>query len=1195
MALRETVRVIFDIIHDLSNAPDGISRGEIVSKYGIGRSTAHKYIRLIEDMGVPIYTEGQKYHVSEDYFVNLKLTAEESEFLFLALERSLTSYTAPSQIVRSLISKLSRKLHPHLSGELQERIRREQSSLETARIFTTLVQAKNQRRVALIDYYPLNRKETSSWYIRPYRFVSNPISDGFYLLCDGCRDSDEFLSLSLKLDRIADVKLTEERFDNIDLARFQSHFGQAWGVWSSEREPVPVQLRFEPRHYDRLLESQWHPTQSIRVDADGYVIYSVKVSEPEEMVPWIRSWGSGAVVEEPDHLRLRLIRSLMRQVRHYGLTLGDDAEKRSVLHLLWAKYDRKTGGYHLLIYHLLDVAAVADCMWDQVLGAGQKAWLEGALKLEEEPARQLLALLAGFHDIGKATPAFQKKAKPLYEALRDAGLHERSDETPHGTLSAVILKRWLASNGLEPMQASQLAAVIGGHHGDWITTTEMSNTRAGKEKWRKLQSDIIGELEQVLGVSEVNLSLNTESFNVFAAFLSGFVSVCDWIGSNIDYFRFEEQVVDLSDYYARSQEKARIALAELGWLGWEGDGCDPVFERTFPSYAPNELQRKGIEKLETLQQMPRLILVEYLTGGGKTELALHIGDLLVNRFGLSGTYIAMPTQATSNQMFGRVSDYLEKRYPESRINLQLTHAQAELDSRFQAIQPRPEREGDESGLTAEDWFQNRKRALLAPFGVGTIDQAMLSVLQAKHHFVRQFGLSQKVIVFDEIHSYDTYMNVIIERLFTWLHSLRSPLILLSATLSRKGRQELLQAVGAEGDMPEVRYPRLTVIEHDGNVKVHALPRPGTRSVKIQAIASDHGSLLSELLPRYQQGGCIAVVCNTVDESIAVVRFLRGSEGIAAEDVQLFHARYPPAWRSEIENDVLQAFGKETDNRKRPERAILVATQIIEQSLDLDFDLMVSSTAPIDLLIQRAGRLHRHPRPDRPTHLAEPTLILRRPELNEEGVPDFGADEWVYRRYFLLKSWLKLRGMSELRTPDEVDGLMDFVYSDDFDGEDISADYQVALAAAIDDLELSNVNSEFRGAQNVIGTPTNERLIGGQGARLLDDEARHVATRDIRPGINLICVTDADVRRIVERVPSPADITTLSRHKVTVRNAQVKSVLEQLPEHRQWEKKPQLRYARPILFEVGRYHVPDSPFTLQLTHDYGLEIINEEAI
>ncbi len=238
MALRETVNIIFDIIQDLANSPYGISRGEIVTKYHIGASTAHKYIRLIEDMGVPIYLEGQRYFLDESYFVELKLTSEEGEFLFLALERALTTHTTQSRIVRSLINKLAIKLHPHLAGELQDRLRSGQDNVEGARIFTTLVQAKRRRREVWVGYLPPNRAAPSRWRIRPYRFVSNPLSDGFYVLCDGSRDGEVYISLSLKLDRIQDIQITDERFDIADIVRFQSGFGRSWGVEQRGRSCV---------------------------------------------------------------------------------------------------------------------------------------------------------------------------------------------------------------------------------------------------------------------------------------------------------------------------------------------------------------------------------------------------------------------------------------------------------------------------------------------------------------------------------------------------------------------------------------------------------------------------------------------------------------------------------------------------------------------------------------------------------------------------------------------------------------------------------------------------------------------------------------------------------------------------------------------------------------------------------------------
>lgn len=1204
MALRESVRIIFDIIHDLGNAPHGISRGELVEKHGISASTAHKYIRLIEDMGVPIYTEGQRYFIEESYYVNLKLTSEEGEFLFLALERALTAQTAQSQVVRSLIYKLAHKLHPHLAGELQERFRREQSNMEAARIFTTLAQAKRRRQEVWVDYYPLNRAEASRWRLRPYRFVSNPLSDGFYVLGDGSRDGEAYVSLSLKFDRIQDARLSDEPFEIVDLARFQAHHEQAWGVWSSAREPVPVVLRFEPRHYDRLLESIWHPSQSIRIDADGYVMFRAAVSEPDEMVPWIRSWGSGVVVEEPEELRRRIIYSLKRQMGHYGLSANVGKDGQPLLHRLWAKRDPKgkpkaeTTAWHPLVCHLLDVAAVARCMWDDVLSAGQKNWLQELLGLDDDAARRQLALLAGLHDIGKATPGFQKKASDLYDALceADAGLRENYIYVDdHGTLSAVILRRWLMDEmGINKTQAGQLASVIGGHHGAWISSDKRGKARAriGKENWRALQKGFIGQLQITLGVTEINLPEEPQQFNLFAVFLSGFVSVCDWVGSNESYFPYEhqEESFDSHAYFQRSLEQAGTALHELRFLGWKADGGEPAFSQAFDylQLEANELQRAGIEYLAELKQMPRLILVEYLTGGGKTELALHIGDSLVNRFGLSGAYIAMPTQATSNQMFERYAEYLQERYPYGSFKPRLIHGGADQQL-GQKMPDQAPREGSESSEALKDWFQPRKRTLLAPFGIGTIDQAMLSVLQAKHHFVRQYALSQKLVIFDEIHSYDTYMNVIIERLLNWLQALQSPMIMLSATLSRQGRDDILEAVGAKGVTQDARYPRLTVVKHDGNVLMHPLPRPETRAVHFRQIPRGLDSLLAVIQTRYEAGGCIAIVCNTVNESIEVARSLRESEGIDADNVWLFHARFPPAWRGEIERKVLDAFGKNVDAGARPKQKILVATQIIEQSLDLDFDLMISSTAPIDLLIQRIGRLHRHPRLDRPAHLAEePTLLLRQPKMSADKVPDFGDDEYVYERYFLLKSWLKLREMSALRTPDDIDALMDFVYNGDVDIDGIGEAYRDALMAARDKLGLDNANSAFRGTRYVIGQPAHQRLIGRYSAELTDDEERNIATRNIRPGLDIICVTDEQLRSLIQRKPNRKEVAVLLRFKIAIRH-RVKDDLEQLEENDHWQEIPQLKFARAILFDGDHFDVPDSPYTLQLSKDYGLEI------
>ena len=634
-------------------------------------------------------------------------------------------------------------------------------------------------------------------------------------------------------------------------------------------------------------------------------------------------YGSRAAGDRSTDLKQKRI----RPTRRPGSTSEETLSQPLQIHDLWAKYDRPKDTCHPLIYHLLDVAAVASRLWALVLSPAQKTRLQKLIELEDEQARQQLALLAGLHDIGKANPAFQTLV-----------------DTRHGVQSAAILTSWLEGIDVDPMHASWLASAIGGHHGHWVSAFATRSVRTGKGNWKKLQIATCDALQQVLNVRTIALPSQVQDLNAFAAFLSGLVSVCDWIGSNTDYFPYEKREIALDAYYAQSLARAQKALAELGWLGWAPDRCQPAFESLFP-FPPNALQRAGIEALLGLQEKPVLFLIESQTGSGKTELAQYLADWLVNRFGLSGSYNAMPSQATSNQMYERVSACLQRRYPEADIKARLIHAQAAHVLGLQASRLSDQQEGNESEQDAADWFATGKRALIAPYAVGTIDQALLSVVGAKHHFVRLFGLSHKVVIFDEIHSYDIYMSVIIERLIQWLVALGSPIIMLSATLSQPDRAKLLRAAGAScEDSPNARYPRVTVVGQDGTVQVHELPPPEPRSIRIRQITDDHESLQREVLERYRQGGCIAIVCNTVEESIDIARALRGTEGIEADDVWLFHARFPAVWRREIEDRVLRAFGK---GGERPERLILVGTQIIEQSLDLDFDLIISPTAPID--------------------------------------------------------------------------------------------------------------------------------------------------------------------------------------------------------------------------------------------------------
>jgi len=223
---------------------------------------------------------------------------------------------------------------------------------------------------------------------------------------------------------------------------------------------------------------------------------------------------------------------------------------------------------------------------------------------------------------------------------------------------------------------------------------------------------------------------------------------------------------------------------------------------------------------------------------------------------------------------------------------------------------------------------------------------LLSVLQTKHWFVRLFGLAGKVIIFDEVHAYDAYMSTILERLLHWLAELDCTVILLSATLPDAKRKALAKAYSGREDVEYRRYPRITLAQPRHYPQTQAdkrsvcteIPMMKSRAIDLQFCNTDLEEMTSTLAERLKQGGCAAVICNTVNRSIEVYKHLRGS----LEDTEclLFHARTLQMWRREREEEVLRKFGKRDPQKKdaegsfinpdRPHRGVLVATQIVEQ-------------------------------------------------------------------------------------------------------------------------------------------------------------------------------------------------------------------------------------------------------------------------
>lgn len=880
---------------------------------------------------------------------------------------------------------------------------------------------------------------------------------------------------------------------------------------------------------------------------------------------------------------------------------------------LWAKTKRKKtskrGGhlrYQPLLYHMLDVAAVAGLVWDHCLASQLRKRIECSLGTD---ARTEIMFLSGGHDLGKASPGFQNRVPDLSQ---QSGLpfSENDQSRPHGFISAHVLKEALGKCSASAI----LGQIAGGHHGVFPRSVElrMGRDTLGNNFWKIARQELLQEFANTVGF---DLSYNAQSRSemtdpAIVPLLAGFISVVDWIGSNQDFFTCVAEPgtplqIDTVDYWSKAQDHAKEALEKLGWLPAVTFASEASFHEVFNGYIPNSLQETAITMV-TDQTSPYLMIVEALMGQGKTEVAFYAADMAMCRGFARGMYVAMPTQATGNAMFRRVlQDYLRDRGHRGKLNLQLVHGDALL-AQLDKVKTgeigdfNPESVGDEDDLEAQSWFTASKRPLLAPFGVGTIDQSLLTVLQTKHWFVRLFGLAGKVVIFDEVHAYDAYMSTILERVLRWLAELDCTVILLSATLPETKRKALVNAYSGRDDVLYKTYPRITMAQPrhypeeqtDGCPICAGIPLEKQHVVHVDSAKTDLDTLTDILGRQLEHGGCAAVICNTVNRSIEVYEHLR--DNLQATECSLFHARTLRMWRREREEEVIRKFGKgerQADgtylNRFRPSRAVLVATQVIEQSLDLDFDLMVSEIAPIDLLFQRSGRLHRHPRSRQPG-LEKPQFIILC-DAESDGLPpeSFGEGiERVYDRYILLRTWLAIRQRNEIRVPAEIEPLVEAVYGDT--AEDYGDQWSLALEEARAALEVATDDSIGHANQLIVRQPDDPAELIERFNRQLEveddpttDNKIRAATREGVPSIRTVFLVND------ERPPKKTgieEVRWLLDRSVSISHRSVFSVLLSMKVPAKWQKNAHLRHCR--LVEIGR----TKGVNVQVSQEQGVKIL-----
>lgn len=741
--------------------------------------------------------------------------------------------------------------------------------------------------------------------------------------------------------------------------------------------------------------------------------------------------------------------------------------------------DKASTAYHLLVYHCLDVAAVAD-VWLKTSHNLRRSF-SGMTGLNEVQCRAWLLFFIALHDYGKFDLRFQRKAAEAWKQVNPQlsvfvtqlnGLEIKTYN--HGPAGVF----WFYSDFKERFSAgdsefdfdsdenktweawfSWLAPVVG-HHGilpeehikssleyDLCLSGELKSAiRESRLGWLQILEQLFltpAGLALSDNPPELKTSKNNQSPRTM---LAGYCSVCDWLGSS-EGFKYNDQpcenVEALKQWFSERLIIAAKALADAGVVGQ----AKPY--QTVTALLGHGNQPRQVQCLvEKLPQTPGLSIIEASTGSGKTEAALaYAWQLLAAGFADSIVF-ALPTQATTNAMLSR----LEKAAPllfAEQTNMVLAHGRRDFQQQFidlkQACRPQTAQGQEEAWVQCGNWLaQSRKRVFLGQIGVCTVDQVLVSVLPVKHKFVRGFGIGRSVLIVDEVHAYDSYMYGLLEAVLEQQRHVGGSAILLSATLPFEQKRQLAAAWNCSLTDDNQHYPLISHCQM-GRTELFDLsnlpkqqPKPttvGIELLKTPELLPDE-KLLQRMLDAVEQGAQVCLVCNLVAVAQQIYQALRQriQQSLVLNEAQLllFHSRFIFADRQKKEQTVLEWFGPESAGRSEQGR-LLIATQVVEQSLDLDFDWLITQLCPVDLLFQRMGRLHRHAKnqSSRPAGFAEPVCSVLLPENIDYDLHAliYGNSRVLWRTQQLLEQAEQYNG-SRLTFPNVYRSWIESVYGEE---------------------------------------------------------------------------------------------------------------------------------------------------------------------
>lgn len=827
-----------------------------------------------------------------------------------------------------------------------------------------------------------------------------------------------------------------------------------------------------------------------------------------------------------------------------------------------------------------------------------------------------LKFCALVHDIGKLTIVFQSR---IYDAVdfspfadcvelpKSSSLGNASD-TPHALASEAILLKLGCREGV--------ASIAGAHHGrpsaladvcDQISgaCTAVENFYGKRGKYRQLFESLWKEW--------IDFSLECAGFSELSdlpdmavpaqVVISGMLITADWIASNTTYFPLisADQKGEFGDYPKRIEN----AWTTIGFPNmWESKARfgldDEAFKERF-GFLPNPTQA-DIISTATDAESSGIYIIEAPMGLGKTEAALALSEILAARAGAGGMFFGMPTQATSNGIFPRLEKWADGLAEDEQtlLAIKLAHGNAALNENYRELftgHSNLNIESD-SGLIVHDWFSGRKQTLLSDFVIGTVDQLLMAALKQKHVMLKHFGLSGKVVVVDECHAYDAYMSQYLDMAIKWLGIYKVPVIILSATLPEKRRAELIEAytdsekhrakhteayvdktIADEAWKHSLAYPLLTYTENNA-VKQKALAFDGeNKEVSVRRIIRDEVAATAGYA--VERGGCVGLIVNTVRKAQEIAAELQSA--FPKAEVIIMHAQFIMTDRAKREEQIIKRVGKRSTPESR-RGLIIVGTQVLEQSLDLDFDLMITELCPMDLLLQRTGRLHRHNRV-RPQGLETASCFV----LDETDDSFDSGSAAIYGEWLLMRTRALLP--NKLTIPSDIPLLVQQTY--DETNNEMLGELTEGMKKAQEENKL-RTGKKRRSAENyLISKPSNKKgkcldgwldndikpnneQTGEKAVRDGDPSVDVIALMRDREGLIRIIADKSETIIPADRPPSREEALLIARQKLRLpgffgRRWKIDDTIEQLEAETQnvfsaWQDSALLKEEVVLLFD-----------------------------